>query len=205
MRFGHPVASRRVGEDHAAVADGGHDEAVRRRQLGPQRSADTPPQSAGRAQREVAARLRPGTSIQSQLIFIEDEPVRTGDLTDAAAEILRRNVRGIGRDACRRPWHARGGALCRPFPPLLEPRLCCVRRGLPKQSPALSAPRRRWPLSTDGSGTSAWDSAGTPGPRRCEQCARSATGALTLGIHGTSASMTRMRSASSMKGWGSNP
>ena len=206
VRLGRPMAGGRVGEDHAAVADGRHHEAIGRGELGAQRGADAPAEAAGRAQREIGAGLGPRAGIEPQLILVEDDPVRPRHLADAAAQVLRRDVRRVGL-AARACALARSAAARsdRPRSARLDTRLAAPRSATPEQPPARARPRRRWRQSTGGSETSASDSAGTPGPRRCGRRAWPAAAPLTLGIHGTSASMTTIRSASSSKGWGSKP
>ena len=175
VRLRHPMAGGRVGEDHAAVADGRHHEAVGRHELGAQRRADAPAEPAGRAQREVGAGARPRAVVEPQLVLVED------DARPAPPSRRRSGSSTPARCAGRRPGDApralarSAAARCRAQARRLSS------RGLLGLGAALQSRLERAQGRAGIGGdrqmareTSAWDSAGTPGPRRCERRARSA-------------------------------
>jgi hypothetical protein len=87
MRLGRPKASRRVGENQATVADHRRDEALGCRELGPECCGNAPAKPAGGAERKIAVSLRAGAVLETQLVFVEDQPVGAGHLPDALAQI----------------------------------------------------------------------------------------------------------------------
>ena len=93
MLGGDPVPDHRIGEHVGAVAQRRDDKGVRRGELGAERRAETPAETAGRAEREEGARLLARAMIGPQRIFIEDDGVFAGHVTDRARQIFRRNCR----------------------------------------------------------------------------------------------------------------
>ena len=78
-----PVARRRIAEDVGAVAERSDDVLLGRRQLGPERGAQSPAEPAGRGQAEVVPGFSRGVSPAS-VVLVEDHRVRADQLADHA-------------------------------------------------------------------------------------------------------------------------
>ena len=166
MLAGDPVSDHRIGEHVGAVAERGDDEGVRRGELGAERGAETPAETAGGAEREQRVRLLARDLRRAQRIFVEDHGVGADRLADRSATgIPAKSSRRASESLTSCARRLRMRSVSRARRAAMRASAIC-RRGSSASTSAASVFDGSRPGWRDRSESCASDSARRTGPRR---------------------------------------